>query len=187
MLIQMLVDQPRMIGPVLSGTPPWVWGLLAALTLLGLSQVRARTVSLARVTFLPIAMTALSLWGTVSAFGTSPLFGDVMLAWMCAAAVAVAVIAPMAAPRGTRYDAASRSFAMAGSWIPMLLILGIFLTRYMVNVELALQPGLVRDGQYTLVTGALYGLFSGIFMGRAARLWRLAFRRAASNTVAFKA
>ena len=39
-----------------------------------------------------------------------------------------------------------------------------------------MQPQLARDGQYTLVVGTLYGAFSGIFAGRAARLWRLVLR-----------
>jgi len=187
MLIQMLVNQPQMLGPVLKNTPLWVWGLLAALTWLGLSQAKTRTVGLARITVMPIAMTALSIWGTVSAFGSSPLFGYVMLAWMFAAAVTLAMIAPMASVRGTGYDAASRSFTLPGSWVPMLLILGIFLTKYVVGVELALQPSLARDGQYTLVVGSLYGLFSGIFTGRAARLWRLAYGPARHGATALNA
>ena len=58
----------------------------------------------------------------------------------------------------------------------MLLILGVFLTKYVVGVELAMQPALARDGPYTLAVGTLYGVFSGLFVGRAARLWRLADR-----------
>ena len=174
MLIQILTQQPQMLGTLLRNTPIWVWGLLAALTALGLVQARQRQASWARVSLLPIAMTALSIWGSVSAFGASPLFGFVMLAWLVAAAVALAVLASMPAPRGTAYDSASRSFTLPGSWVPMALIMGIFLTRYAAGVELAMQPGLARDGQFTLVVGALYGLFSGIFIARAARLWRLA-------------
>jgi uncharacterized protein DUF6622 len=67
-------------------------------------------------------------------------------------------------------------FKLPGSWVPLLLILGIFLTRYVVGVELAMRPGLAHDANYVLVTGVLYGLFSGIFVGRAARLLRLALR-----------
>lgn len=176
MLIQMLADQPQMLLPILNRTPPWVWGLLAALALLGLSQLRARSVSLARVAVLPVAMTALSVWGTASAFGSPPQFTSVLLAWFAAMALAVAIAAPMAPPTGARYDAGSRTFALPGSWVPMLLILGIFLTKYVVGVELAMQPGLARDADYARVTGALYGLFSGTFIGRAARLWCLALR-----------
>jgi hypothetical protein len=165
-----------MIVQILSNTPLWVWGLLAALMWLGLSQAKARSAGLARITVMPIAMTGLSIWGTVSAFGSSPMFGYVMLAWMFAAAVMLAVVAPMGVPRGTTYHVASRTFALPGSWAPLLLIMGIFLTKYAVGVTLAMQPSMARDGFFTLLVGGLYGLFSGIFAGRAARLWRLAFQ-----------
>lgn len=177
MLIQLLVDQPRMIVPVLRHTPPWVWGLLAALVWLGLSQARARSVGLARVTLMPLAMTVLSIWSTASAFGKSSMFGYVMLAWMVAAAVALSLTAPVAPAPGTGYDPDTRRFNLPGSWVPMALMLGIFLTKYVVGVETSMQPALVRDGYYTLVVGALYGLFSGLFAGRAIQLWWLAYLR----------
>ena len=177
MMIQLVTQHPEAIGSILKGTPGWVWGLLAALVALGLSQVRTRSLSLVRVAIMPVAMGGLSLWGTISAFGASPMFGYVLLAWALGVALLVALIAPLAAPAGTRFDAATRSFHVPGSVIPMLLILGIFLTKYIVGVDLAMQPSLAHDGQYTLIVGALYGLFSGIFAGRAARLWRLALRR----------
>ena len=75
----------------------------------------------------------------------------------------------MQPPAGATYDPATRTFFLRGSWIPMALILGIFLTKYVVGVDVAMNPGLARDGQYTLIVGALYGVFSGIFAGRAAR------------------
>ena len=140
MLIQLLVHQPQMLGPILQHTPNWVWGLLATLIALGLSQVRTRSVSLARVALLPMAMTALALWGTVSAFGGSTQFGPVLLAWLVAAAAALAAVAPFAPPAGTRYDPATRRFHLPGSWVPMLLILGVFLTKNVVGVELAIAP-----------------------------------------------
>ncbi len=177
MLIQMLVNQPQVLGTVLRNTPLWVWVLLSSLVALGLSQVRSRTAGLARITVVPAVMTTLSLLGTVSTFGGSPLFGSVLLAWLAAGAVSLAITAGMAAPAGTHYDAASRRFHQPGSWMPMLLILGIFLTKYVGGVDLAMQPGLARDPQYVLATAVLYGLFSGIFIGRAARLWRMASRR----------
>ena len=63
--------------------------------------------------------------------------------------------------------------------MPLLLIVGIFLVKYVVGVELTMAPGLVGDAQYALVVAGLYGLFTGIFVGRAWRLWRLAFGSAA--------
>jgi hypothetical protein len=121
-------------------------------------------------------MAGFSVWGTVSAFGGSPLFGYVMLAWMFAASVMLAVVAPMAVPPGTSYDVSARTFALPGSWTPLVLILGIFVTKYAVGATLAMQPGMTRHGVFVLAVGGLYGLFSGIFAGRAVRLWRLAYQ-----------
>lgn len=175
MLIQLPVQQAQMLAPILRNTPLWVWGLLAALTALGLSQTKARTSGPARIVLLPFAMTALSIWGTLSAFGHSPQFGSVQLAWIVATSIALAAVAPMAAPAGARYDASSGRFHLPGSWVPLLLILAVFATRYVVNVELAMHPALAQDDTFTRVTSAFYGLFSGIFIGRAVRVWRLSF------------
>ena len=179
MLLQLIANHPEAVGTILKNTPSWVWGLLAALLALGLSQLRDRQASLVRITVMPLAMTAFSLWGTASAFGNSPQFAQVLLAWFATSATMVALLAP--GDSGATYDRASRSFALPGSWVPLALILGIFLTKYAVGVELTMQPQMARDSQFTLVVGTLYGAFSGLFTGRAARLWRLAARPAASQ------
>jgi hypothetical protein len=126
-------------------------------------------------------MVGLAIWGIVGAFGSSPMFGYVMLMWMLVAAVAFAVVGTMRAPRGTQYDRASRTFFLPGSWVPLALIAGVFVTRYLVNVDVAVQPALARNGEYTLVVAAIYGMFSGVFLGRAARLWRLASEHSSFN------
>lgn len=171
MLIQLVTQHPEAIGPILRQTPAWVWGLLAALVALGVSQLRDRTASLARMSIMPAAMTAFSLWGTASAFGSSPLAGQIAIVWLGAAAVAFALLAPGRAK--AEYDAATRTFHLPGSVVPMLLILGIFSVKYVVGVELAMAPRLVADTQYALTVAALYGAFTGIFVGRATRLWKL--------------
>jgi hypothetical protein len=66
----------------------------------------------------------------------------------------------------------------------MALILSLFALRYGVNVALALQPGLVANSAFTLTTAAGYGAFTGAFIGRAARLWRLARRPTAAFATA---
>lgn len=168
-----LIQHPQMLATVVRHTPAWVWALLAALAWAGITQLRHRTAGLVRIAVLPLAMTALSLWGLAGAFGASPMLASLVLMWIAVAAVAFAFIGRMNAPHGTRYDAEARTFFLPGSWVPLALILGIFVTRYIVNVDVAITPALVADGRYTLAVAALYGLFTGIFLGRAARLWRL--------------
>jgi hypothetical protein len=182
MLIQLLTQHPEALGTIVSHTPMWVWGLLAALVALGSTQLRDRSASLLRVSTLPIGMTAFSLWGTLSAFGGSALLPQLLAAWAAAAAMACVPIALL--PVDARYDAASRSYALRGSVVPLLLILAIFLVKYAVGVELAMAPGRVQDAGYVLTVVALYGAFSGVFLGRAARLWRLALRPAATSAFA---
>jgi hypothetical protein len=182
MLIQLIAQHPEALVTVLTKTPLWVGGLFAALLALGLSQTRERQVSQLRMAIMPLAMTGLSLWGTASAFARSPLFGYIMLAWVVGALLVGSVVARTPAPAGTRHDAASRSFQIPGSWLPMALILGIFLTKYIVGVDLTMQPGLAQNAQYGLVVGSLYGVFSGAFAGRAIRLWRVALRPAATSS-----
>ena len=174
MLLQLITNQPQVVGTILKNTPMWVWGLLAALLALGLSQLRARTASLTRIAIVPLAMTGFALWGIASAFGASGQILWVMLAWAVPAAVISAILAPGAAAQGTRYDRSTRTYALPGTAVPLVLILGIFLTKYAVGVELTMQPRLAQDATFAMQIAALYGVFNGFFTGRAIRLLRLA-------------
>lgn len=165
-----------MIAQILINTPLWVWGLLAALLVLGLSQTRSRSAGLTRVTLLPLGLGAFSLYGTISAFGASPA---VLGSWFAAGTLLVLAVTQLPLPAGARYDSATRQFQLPGSWVPMVLIMGIFLTKYAVGVSLAMHPELKIHANFSLAIGTLYGVFSGIFAGRAIRLVRLALRPAA--------
>ncbi len=181
MLLQIVTHNPQMLGTIVKHTPPWVWGLLAGLIALGASQARERSASLARTAIMPVAMTMFSLWGLFTAFGNSAQLAAVAGAWLAAAAVVFALVARI--PQRGRYDAGTRSFTLPGSFLPLALILAIFVTRYAINVELALDPRLAADSQFALACAALYGALSGIFTGRAAGLWRLTGERRAAAPV----
>lgn len=164
-----------MVWQIITRAPLWVWPLLVALVVLGLSQTRQRQVSLARVTILPVAMAGFSVWGTVSSFGATPA---VIGLWSAAMLTVLFILFQGGPPRQATYDAATRRFNLPGSWVPMLLILGIFLTRFSVGAALAVQPVLKYEVPFILTATLVYGIFSGLFAGRAARLLRLATRPA---------
>jgi uncharacterized membrane protein len=165
-----------LIGQILVHTPLWVWGLLAALLVLGWRQTRGRSVSLARVALLPLGMGAFSLYGTVSVFGGS---AAVLGSWLAATVLLLLMVTSMPLPAGAAYDPAGRRFQLPGSWAPMGLIMGIFLTKYAVGVSLVMHPAWTADINATLAITTLYGVFSGIFAGRTVRLFRLARQAAA--------
>jgi hypothetical protein len=166
-----------MITQIILHTPVWVWGLLAILLALGFKQTRSGLVGLPRVTLLPLAMVALSVYGTVSAFGLTP---GVLLAWLGAAAVLATFITMRPLPFGTRFDTATQNLFVPGSWTPMALILGIFVTKYFVGVSASMHPALLHDSSFALGFAALSGAFSGTFSARATRLLRLALRERAN-------
>ena len=182
MLLQLVANHPEAMVTILRNTPVWVWGLLAGLLALGISQLRDRTAGLARVSLLPVAMTVFSVSGTLSALGGSPHLAGAIALWLITAAIAFAVLAPGRA--AAQFDPQRRSYRLPGSVAPLLLIAGIFLVKYVVGVELAMAPRLVEDTQYALTVAALYGAFTGVFVGRAWRLWRLALRPAAAGVPA---
>lgn len=159
-----------MLTQILANTPKWVFILFATLLWLGAKQLLARSVSLARVTLMSIGMTGLSIYGVASAFGQSSM---ALLAWAVVACSLLGLVLQRALP-STRYDAATRRFHVAGSAVPLLLMMGIFFTKYLVGVLLAMHVEFAHQASFAVGISALYGAFSGIFMGRAVRLWRLA-------------
>ena len=163
----------QLLTQILSHTPRWVFVLFALLVWLGAKQLLAGSVSLTRVTLLPVAMTGLSFYGMLSAFGDSPL---ALLGWAGAATVLLLTVQRWPLSAAARFDAATRTFHLPGCAVPLALFMGIFFTKYAVGVLLAMHPELARQAGFALGIGTLYGAFSGIFAARALRLWKLAIR-----------
>ena len=164
-----------MFMQILTNTPKWVFVLFVALVWLGLKQMLPRRVGLNRITIMPLAMTCLSLVGVTSAFSDSP---QALLTWFAGAAVAFTLNFQLPGSTQIAYDVASRRFQMPGSVVPLALFMGIFFTKYAVGMSLGMQPALVHNSGFALSIGALYGTFSGIFLARAAKLWRVALTQA---------
>jgi len=107
-----------------------------------------------------------------------------LLGWAVAAAALVLVVLQQALPASTRYDRAAREFHLAGSAVPLVLMMGIFFTKYVVGVALAMHPELRQQASFAVAVPMLYGAFSGIFAARAVRLWKLAIRTDAMGVAA---
>lgn len=159
------------LGMIFSHTPGWVFGLFLALLALGVSQCFAREASLRRVLSLPLTMTALAIYGLVAAIGAAPV---TLSLWSTAAVLSAGVVLAIPPQAGTSYNMARRRFALPGSVVPLLLFIGIFVVKYTVSVKLALQPEHAQQLDFAAAVSTVYGMFSGIFIGRAARLWKLA-------------
>jgi len=169
-----------MLFQIISHTPVWVWALFALLLWLGLQQIMPGRVTLRRITVMPIAMTVMSLFGTLNAFGSHL---EVLVTWLTCAALMAVIVLQSPLPAGTRFDVRSRYFDVQGSWVPLALMMGIFANKYVVGVALSMHPELALNTVFSLAFSALYGAFSGVFVARAVRLWSLALPQLRGATV----
>lgn len=155
---------------ILSHTPLWVWALLAALVALGLKQARDHVISRTGLLVLPLVLGLLSITAVGRAFGPH---AAVLASWALGLAGGAAVFTLLRAP--LRAEALSaRRFRIGGSWLPMVLLLAVFTLRYVVSAALAVQPTLAQASGFALGASLLYGLFVGLFAGRAWRVLSLA-------------
>ena len=197
MILQLITQHPESILEIIKRTPVWVWGLLAALLALGVSQLRDRQLSLGRVIGVPIGMLGFGLYGLWSAFGNSAHLLAGAIVWLAASLMVSALVLwlPTGSGKrayrsneatGPRFNPATGQLSVPGSAMPLLLILGIFMTKYFAGVELGMNPNLASDAGFVMPIGFLYGAFNGVFAGQALRLVRLA-RQGASAPTALRA
>lgn len=158
-----------MILSILQHTPLWVFVLFGLLAALGLRQTAPSRIPLARLVDMPAAMGGLSLYTLLQAFAFQWL---PIAAW----AVVFASVIAIARSRGPRtdvqYSIESRSFLVPGSWLPLTLMMTIFLIKYATSVLLAIDPPLAQSDALVTSIGAVCGLSSGCFAARALRIWR---------------
>lgn len=161
-----------MITGILQHTPYWVWGIFVLLLVLGLMQTRTRSVSRALVFLLPMIMIPLSFSTIMMTFGIKPL---PVTSWVVGIAASLLLNGfVFRAPAGVRY--ASGKFEIPGSWIPLLLMMTIFLARFVIGVTRAVNPSLVASDVFAASVSAILGFCSGLFASRAIKI--LAAQRA---------
>ena len=104
------------------------------------------------------------VWGNYSAFGwqAAPL-----LAWGLGMASSAALVLRSGWPGGARFNAERRLFFVPGSWLPLGLMMGIFVGKFALGMSLALQPALAHSIVAAVGSSAAFGLLSGAFLGRS--------------------
>lgn len=163
---------------ILQHTPTWVYGLLFALIALGVSHSFPRTVTLRRSAVLPLILVGVSLMGVIGTFDRQPV---ALLAWLMALCCTAFMLHGRVDTSAVRYSSVTQQFQMPGSWVPMVLMLGLFSLKFAVGVTLASLPQTRESASFALTVSAAYGVFSGIFLGRAMALWTLARRTLLRN------
>ncbi len=160
-----------MIVDILLQTPVWVWAVFTGLAALGLAQTRDRDTSRLRVTLLPLVFVALSFAGVLLPGAGG---GEALAAWGSGFASILLFARRALAVRGARLSTATGSLHVPGSWVPLGLILGLFVLKYCMGVLGAIRPDIAHNVGVLLGVQCVYGLFAGCFWVRSASLRRVA-------------
>lgn len=158
-----------MLKQIVLHTPGFVWGILVFCLVMGVKQLRDQQLTRKRLLIVPAIWTVFGLWGVSSAFG---LQAQTLAAWLLGLAAVVTGMTRLAWPRGVRHDGASGLFHVPGSAVPLAMIMGIFMAKYLVGVSLAVAPQLAHLPAFALGISLLYGALSGLFIARSINVLR---------------
>jgi hypothetical protein len=151
---------------LITRTPIWVWFVLAALIALGLKQARDSVLGQGRVIAIPVVLSTMSLAGAATTFSAH---AAAVLVWALGLAAGIAAFSLLKLP--VRAQALpNRQIAVSGSWLPMSMMLSVFMLRYVVSVSLVIHPALAQQSGFMVSVCSLYGLMAGLFAGRAIRV-----------------
>ncbi|PRC92548.1 DUF6622 family protein [Solimicrobium silvestre] len=151
------------MSQLLQMIPTWVFFLFFTLLYLGYAQSKTREVSMARLTILPFAMVILSLYSVWTAFGSSLAFG----AWIIGAGAALAVNSKLQHGRGVTRHTISGHVVVPGSWLPLGLMMSIFVTKFIVAFMIASHAMLANTPAFPVIASFCFGVFSGTFFARS--------------------
>ncbi|MEW6982516.1 DUF6622 family protein [Colwelliaceae bacterium 6471] len=155
---------------ILIHTPLWVYGLFVALLIFGIQQSFDRSISQVIAFLLPIGMVALSLAGVASSFGL-----DVFNIgyWFIGLILVTFLLFNMFPIRGVEFNADAKKYTITGSWVPLLVIMAIFFTKYAVGVMNSLNLPVANGAALQVGLCVLYGCYSGYFVSRSLGLFKL--------------
>lgn len=151
------------ISQILMYTPQWVFGLLAGLVVLGLMQVRTRQVPIQAVFIMPVAMTMMSLIGTLMDLGFTVI---TMSCWLLGAVSLTLLLVKITSNSSVAYNHTTHKLTLQGSWIPLLVILAIFCTRYALGMSFGMNLAIVHESYFAPFMSFILGSLSGYFIAQ---------------------
>jgi hypothetical protein len=153
----------QILNLVISHTPLWVWAILCFLIYRGIVASKDRTVNITSASIIPIVMLGLSLQGIVSAVGHSAF---VLLSWLLSLLVFTFIFWKLGNKSNISACNSEDKILLKGSWLPLILMMGIFCTKYVINVALAIQPQLHQNFGFIVIVCVLFGVMNGLFVGK---------------------
>lgn len=162
---------------ILQFTPPWVFGLLALLVVLGCQALRPRTLPVWRLLLLPLVF---GTWGLVTLATRSVASPVLLLAWVVAATAGLLVAWRTARLDRIVVDRLHGRVDVPGSALPLIRNLLVFSVKYILTAAIAIVPA--HQDSLILWNFGFSGLMAGYFIGWLVR-FALKYRMAVAPSV----
>lgn len=160
-----------MIIEILAHTPLWVWVLFALFISRGIAATRERDTPVWALIVLPVVLLAMSIQGMLGHYGLALVPCAIWLAaGLCGGALGFRLVNASAVALG------QRGVKLQGSWFPLVLVVAVFLTKYVTEVMIAMHPEVMLQQNAVYAVCAIYGFLTGFFLGRLGRTLQL-YRR----------
>jgi hypothetical protein len=164
----------NVIFGIISGTPLWVWLLLALLVWQGMKATRPQTIAIWHALLLPVIFT---IWGLSRIGINQQMTIGPLIAWaVCALALLPVGILT---PRPLEIDRTTGRIFRQGSVFPLIRNIVVFALLYAAAVLAAMRADGLAIG--AIISRAISGGTSGYFIGSAFALLR-EYRRTPSMT-----
>lgn len=154
-----------MLIKILIHTPLYVWAILALLVWRGIAAMHDGEMAVRNLFIIPVIMLAMSLQDIAAKFGGAYV---PLCAWVGGAGAVIMLVLKFAGA-GVSAGADHGSVRVQGSKMPLAIMMGIFLTKYVTAVTLVIQPHLSESTLFQALVSGLSGAFSGYFLGCLAR------------------
>lgn len=157
----------------LNNTPLWVYLVLLGLLVLGYQQSKDRQVGHVRLLILPLILLMFSFYGVLSSFGFTFL---PVLAWSLGFLPLMVFARTLLKPKIVSFSPTTATFHIRGSWLPMVLLLGIFSVKYAIGYSTARHLPILQELWFIICVCLVLGLLGGVLTTRAIAIWVISLK-----------
>ena len=172
MLVYCLTKKVRMtaVKEFLTGAPIWVYFLLFYLVSKGIKALKSHTVPYKKLFYLPILFACFSFYSlstTVYSLNLALFFYGIFLIFGM-------ILGYLLVKRMTiQIDQEKNLFKLPGTPLTLILILSMFLLKYLSNYLIAVNPLIKTQALFNGFYFGISGLGTGLLLGRLIRYFKL--------------
>ena len=158
------------LSAIIAHTPFWVWLALAAIVVIGLKRTQDRTVSSARLVFMPLIILALAVSSLAASSGSLAALVGLGIGLVAGTSAGLAIEG-----RAGTTQVSRGVVLVKGDWVSLFVLLAIFLVRYVATVIATTVPAVAAGEGYQFVTALLAGFFAFLTLSRTGLRLRIAY------------